>query len=100
MSGARIKEAGLMAYRVVGIVVGGYALWAAAAPLVGVGLHQLGLQLGDAMLTASLFGAFFYVGVLMWGFGAPQQHRPATALYALGALATVAALLFVPGGAA
>ena len=31
----------------------------------------------------------------MWGFGAPQQHRPATALYALGALATVAALLLV-----
>ncbi|MEM8776637.1 MAG: hypothetical protein AAGF53_16505 [Pseudomonadota bacterium] len=93
----RVSEAGVLAYRVTGIVVGGYLLWSGLLPISSLGLHRAGMSLPDAALIATSLGVLFYIGLLIWGFAAPLRCRPATLLLVAGLIAMVTATLLIPG---
>jgi hypothetical protein len=82
-----------MTYRVLGVVVGGYALWSGGVVLLGAALRQTGLSRTDAMLNVAMLGSLFYVCVLIWGFAAAPRRRPATVIAVLGAAAAIGAIL-------
>ena len=96
MSVAWFKDAGVMTYRVFGVVGGGYALWSGLVPLCGLGLAALGLPLVEAMLISSMLGILAYVGILIWGFGAPAQHRPASLILVLAVVSMLASMQLAP----
>lgn len=83
-------------YRIVCVLLGGYALWSGGAVLLGVALRNTGLSRTDAMLVATMLGSLFYVGIIIWGFAAPPRWRPAT-LIALGGIAAVTAAAWLAG---
>lgn len=99
MSGGALKDAGLMTYRVFGVVIGGYALWSGVMPLFGLALHALGVSLGDAMLIAAMLGVLIYLVVLIWGFAAPARLRPASVILVLGVASMAAAIHLAPAEA-
>lgn len=85
-----------MAVRVISILVGGYALTGGITALGGIGLHAAGLPLSDSMLLTSMLGYLLYVGIVIWGFGAPPKYHPSATIVA-SAVATMglAAILSV-----
>lgn len=87
-------------YRIICVLLGGYALWSGGTVLLGVALRNTGLSRTDAMLAATMPGSLFYVGIIIWGFAAPPRWRPATLIAISGiAAAAAAAWLAGPGGA-
>ncbi len=96
MSALWVKDAGIMTYRVFGVVIGGYALWTGIVPLFGLALHGFGLPLAEGMLISSMLGVLVYIGVLIWGFAAPLKMRPASVILFLGAIAMLAAAQLAP----
>ena len=96
MSLVWLQDAAVMTYRVFGVVVGGYALWSGLVPLCGMGLASLGLAIGEAMLISAMLGVLAYVGILIWGFGAPASHRPATLILLLASITILASMQLAP----
>lgn len=78
-------------YRIVCVLLGGYALWSGGTVLLGVALRDTGLSRTDAMLVATMLGGLFYVGIIIWGFAAPWRWRPATLIALSGIAAVIAA---------
>jgi hypothetical protein len=87
-------------YRILCVLLGGYALWSGGAVLLGVVLRNTGLSRTDAMLVATMLGSLCYVGIIIWGFAAAPRRRPATFI-ALGGITTVTAAVWLAksGGA-
>lgn len=95
-----MKAAFALPCRIVGVLLGGYALWSGGTVLLGLALRGTGLSDTDAMLVATMLGSLFYVGIIIWGFAAPLRWRPATAIAVSGiAAVTAAAWLARSGGA-
>lgn len=78
--------------RVVGAVVGGYALSAAMVALGAVVLTQIfDWRRSEAVLLTSMLGFICYLVLLLWAFSAPRTGRMLAVI--LGATAAIYLLL-------
>lgn len=87
-------------YRIICVLLGGYALWSGGAVLLGVALRSTDLSRTDAMLVATMLGSLFYIGTIIWGFAAPLRWRPATLIAISGIVAVSAATWLAGSGGA
>jgi hypothetical protein len=82
----------IVSLRVLGAVLGGYAVSAALVALLAVALPRLlGWPRSEAVLLASMLGFLIYLGALVWAFA---QHRVGR-IWAVFAVATAAAVLLL-----
>lgn len=78
--------------RVIGAVVGGYALTALAVAAAGALLSRLGMARSEAVVLAAMFGFIAYLVVLLWGFSVRSVTR--LWLVLTGTSAVLAVLLY------
>lgn len=62
-------QAAKLTLRIVGAVLGGYALSAALVALLAALLVHAGLARSEAVVSASMAGFLIYLLVLVWAFG-------------------------------
>ena len=78
--------------RVIGAVLGGYALSAALVALLAVALPRLvGWPRSEAVLLASMLGFLIYLGALVWAF----SQRCASRIWGVFVVGTAAAALLL-----
>ena len=70
--GARTLRIGL---RVLGAVVGGYALTVLAVAALGAVMAQLGMARAEAVTLAAMLGFVLYLMLLLWGFSGKSVTR-------------------------
>lgn len=61
--------------RVLGAVVGGYALTALAVTALGAVMTQLGMARAEAVTLAAMLGFVIYLALLLWGFSVKSVVR-------------------------
>lgn len=82
-----------MGLRVVGAVVGGYALTTIMVATAGAVLARLGMARSEAVVVAAMFGFIAFLALLLWAFSVVRVARLWT-VYASGA-AALAGLLWL-----
>lgn len=87
---AKILRVGL---RVLGAVLGGYALAALLVAVAGALLVRLGTARAEAVVAAAMLGFLAYLAVLLWGFSVHSVRR-LWAVVAIGA-AVMGGLLWI-----
>ena len=79
--------------RVLGAVVGGYALTALAVAALGAVMAQLAMARAEAVTLAAMLGFVIYLALLLWGFSVKSVTR--LWLILMGGAAALASLLWL-----
>lgn len=64
-----------MSLRILGAVVGGYAVTALAVAAAGALLARLGMARAEAVVLAAMLGFVAYLVLLLWGFSVKSVRR-------------------------
>lgn len=75
VSATRMAATRAVLLRIIGAVLGGYAVSAAVVALLAVGLTRLSMARSEAVVSASLLGFVLYLLVLLWAFSVRSLWR-------------------------